>query len=123
MDAARREAGLGSCNLEAALSRALLEPARMPPDRLEAATLIDAALRRMDGRLAVLQMKDRQTSSAEKLRAWGAWITKALAAIATGDATAPGPRPTLQGLDADVVDGLTRIARQIDLVARARRQL
>jgi uncharacterized membrane protein YccC len=131
MDAARRESGLGSNNLEAALSRALLEPARLPPDRLEAATLIDAALRRMDGRLAVLQMRDRVTEPAPLavLRAWRAWISRALSSVAGGGGGSgggggtPEARPSLRGVDIDITDGLSRIARQIELVSRARPQV
>ncbi len=52
---ARRAAGLASNNLEASLSRALLEPRRAGFARFEPALAIDAALRRMAGRLLALQ--------------------------------------------------------------------
>ena len=123
MDAARRESGLASNNLEAALARAMLEPARLPRERLEAAMLIDAALRRMDGRLAVLQMETPKADARGALRAWRAWVADALSAVAAGGGTRPDARPGLDGVDPDIANGLGRIARQIELVAGARARL
>ena len=56
VEQARRAAGVASNNVEASLQRVLLEPARGETDRLEAALTIDAALRRMAGRVSALQV-------------------------------------------------------------------
>jgi uncharacterized membrane protein YccC len=55
----RRAAGLATNNVEAAVARALLEPRHRHDDRLEAAMVIDAALRRVAGRLAAMQFDPR----------------------------------------------------------------
>ena len=49
VEAARRGAGVASNSLEASISRALTEPGSTGRDRLEAALVIDAALRRVAG--------------------------------------------------------------------------
>jgi uncharacterized membrane protein YccC len=56
VDAARRAAGVASNSLEASISRALTEPGATGRDRLEAALVIDAALRRCAGRLSAMQL-------------------------------------------------------------------
>ena len=52
----RRAAGVATNSLEASISRALTEPGAAGRDRLEAALVIDAALRRFAGRLAAMQL-------------------------------------------------------------------
>ena len=119
LDQARRNAGVASNNLEALITRALLEPGNRQRDQLEAAMVIDAALRRFAGRLATLQ-HDQATASRlplPTLRAWRDWVTGSLRALASGGTTLL-PRPT--GAEAEV---LVRIARQIELMAGAMRRL
>ncbi len=60
VDRARRAAGMASNNLEASISRALTEPGTTGRDRLEAALVIDAALRRIAGRLSAMQLDPGQ---------------------------------------------------------------
>ncbi|WP_428483435.1 FUSC family protein [Rhodopila sp.] len=116
--ASRRAAGIASNTLEALITRALLQPGRGKPDRLEAAMVIDAALRRCAGRLTALQLDPALADqSAQALRAWRDWIIDALRGLASGQ-HALKPRPT--GLEADT---LQRIARQIELIAGAMERL
>jgi hypothetical protein len=56
VDAARRAAGLASNSLEASISRALTEPGVAGRDRVEAAPVIAAALRRFAWRLSAMQL-------------------------------------------------------------------
>ena len=121
VEAARRGAGLASNNLETSISRALLEPGQgtglsgAGPDRLEAAMLVDAALRRLAGRLAALQlMADPKAGmSAEEWAAWRGWIGTALANLNEAPRAAP-PRPAGRPVEA-----LARIGRQIELMQGA----
>ncbi len=121
MERARRAAGMASNNVEASLQRLLLEPARGNAARLEAALAIDAALRRIAGRVATLQL-GRVTAEyhrvpAEHRAAWSAWrdwIATATGLLARGETALP-PRP----LPPDGGDALLRIARQIELAAGA----
>jgi uncharacterized membrane protein YccC len=62
VDRARRAAGMASNSLEASISRALTEPGTTGRDRLEAALVIDAALRRVAGRLSAMQLDPGQFS-------------------------------------------------------------
>ena len=113
VEAARRAAGLASNNLEASLSRALLEPRRAGFARFEPALAIDAALRRMAGRLLALQHDPGAAGlGAETLRAWRGWIAASLAAPA-GMALAPPPVAPAEGTAAAA---LRRIARQVALI-------
>jgi uncharacterized membrane protein YccC len=116
---ARRAAGLASNGLEALITRALLEPGRQQHPALEAAMVIDAALRRCAGRLATLQHDPTIAAriSAGTLRAWRDWITRSLRSLASGS-TALSPRP-----DGSSTDALARIARQIELMAGAMERL
>jgi uncharacterized membrane protein YccC len=115
LDQARRAAGVASNALEALITRALLEPGGRQHDQLEAAIVIDAAVRRCAGRLATLQ-HDRTIAAkltADTLRTWRDWVGSSLAALAAGK-TILQPRPS--GTE---VDALARIARQIELMAGA----
>lgn len=116
VDQARRAAGLASNNAEASISRALLEPGTGARDRLEAAMVIDAALRRFAGRLSAMQL-DPTLGAAfapEVWRSWRGWIAGSMQALATGG-TALSPRPA--AADGPRFDALNRIARQIELMA------
>jgi len=112
VEAARREAGLATNNLEAAINRALNEPGGAGQAQLEAVLVIDAALRRLVGRLTAMQLNPG-LAQAGALRAWRDWIGASMRAMADGTAVLP-PRPTLPAGDA-----MARIARQIDLMAGA----
>lgn len=131
-DAARRQAGLASNTLESALSRGMLEPRLVPGRHLNAALTIDAALRRISGRLAVMRVTladadadAPQTVSVETFRLWRDWIAQCAAQVLNQP---PGshlpvalpPRPPLYApADDPMADGLTRIGRQIELIAGA----
>lgn len=114
VDAARRGAGVAANNLEASLSRALQEPRRRQRDWLEAAMVVDATLRRIGGRLTVLQHEawSREALSAEAWRSWRSWIGDTLDAFAAGQPSA-APRP-----EGATLESLSRIARQIELLQR-----
>ena len=123
LPAMRRAAGLATNNVEASLSRALLEPARLDRRKLERAMLIDAALRRFAGRLSVLQLAGAQAGPAtllpaETLRAWREWLSRSAAALAAGPPVRLDARPAI---DASLpgADGLARMARQLELMAAA----
>jgi uncharacterized membrane protein YccC len=132
-DAARRQAGIASNTLESALSRSMLEPRLVAGSHLNAALTIDAALRRIAGRLSVVRILHEGEAaddsvpavSVARLGEWRAWIKTANAIIlATSPHTTVGrplpPRPRLDApADDPVADGLTRIARQIELIAGA----
>jgi hypothetical protein len=132
-DAARRQAGIASNTLESALSRSMLEPRLVAGSHLNAALTIDAALRRIAGRLSVVRILHEGEAaddsvpavSVARLGEWRAWIKTANAIIlATSPHTTAGrplpPRPRLDApADDPVADGLTRIARQIELIAGA----
>ncbi len=107
---ARRAAGLASNNLEAAIGRALQEPRRRHRERVEAAMVVDAALRRLSGRLIALQHE----AQAGERDGWGRWVGDALDAVA---ARQPGPPRPESGSES-----LQRIARQIELVDGALRR-
>ena len=133
-DAARRQAGIASNALEGALSRSLLEPRLVAGSHLNAALTIDAALRRIAGRLSVIRiLREGELAGGAELRVsdadlaeWRAWIKTTNAAIlatpphAHATACPLPPRPRLDApADDPVADGLTRIARQIELIAGA----
>jgi uncharacterized membrane protein YccC len=109
-DAARRAAGMASNNLEAALARALLEPHKSRDPIIERGAIVDAALRRMAGRLSVLAL-DRPPITPETgplWQGWADWLTLRLAAR-------NAPRPPLPpGPGAET---LTRLARQVELIS------
>jgi uncharacterized membrane protein YccC len=111
---ARRGAGVASNSLEALITRALLEPGKQQ-EPLEAAMVIDAALRRCAGRLATLQYDPAAVAGvpAEDLRVWRDWVAGSLSRMAEGKSDIP-PRPS--GAE---TDALARIARQIELMSGA----
>ena len=119
VDLTRRAAGVATNSLEASISRALTEPGAAGRDRLEAALVIDAALRRFAGRLAAMQLDPGLAAalSPEALAAWRGWIGGAMQALAAGT-TALKPRPSTAE-----VDSLLRIARQIELMAGSMERL
>ncbi len=115
LDQARRAAGVTTNTLEALITRALLEPGHKRQDALEAAVVIDAALRRCAGRLAALPHDAALASNtpAEALRTWRDWVGTAMKSLASGKTELP-PRP-----DAMDNPALSRIARQIELMSGA----
>ena len=112
VDRSRRAAGVASNNLETSISRALNEPRRSQRQELQSALVVDAALRRMAGRLSALQLDPHHVDgiSPVALRSWRDWITQALKALSDGTPM-PTPRPGGRAPDA-----LLRIARQIELL-------
>jgi hypothetical protein len=121
VDAARRAAGMASNNLEASLNRALVEPGRGARDRLEAVMVVDAALRRMAGRLSAMQI-DTTLRGSDVLAHWRHWIADVTALL---DQTLPPPLPPPPEQlpkDATLAEALSRIARQLELSAGALRR-
>ena len=116
VEQARRAAGMASNNLEASISRGLQEPRRKGRDRLDAALVADATLRRIAGRLTVLQHDPTERARIDDAtwRRWRNWLGTALSE--SGDA--PPPRPNLPPSDT-----LSRIARQIELLDGALRRV
>jgi uncharacterized membrane protein YccC len=114
-DEARRAAGVATNTLEAAITLALNDPAAGNAASLEAVVLVDAALRRLAGRLSALQLDPgaRAGMAEGALRAWRGWIVGAMERLARGDAMLP-PRP-----DVAASDAVGRIARQIELMGGA----
>ncbi len=101
---ARRTAGRATVELEASLSRALLETSRSPA-RLQAALSADAALRRLAGLVTALHIARALPEE------WRSWAGTALRALAAG--TEPPPAPAEPG------DNLARLARQVALIGGA----
>ena len=112
VDRARRAAGVASNNLETSISRALNEPRRGGRSGLQRAMVVDAALRRMAGRLSMLQLDHHHEDGLPPtvLRAWRDWIGGALRALAAGEPSPPRPS------EAKIPEALIRIARQIELL-------
>jgi uncharacterized membrane protein YccC len=121
-EAERRAAGMATNNLEASISRALQEPRGGRRPEVGTATLVDATLRRIAGRLSALRHDPaaRATLTATEGDAWRDWITASLGGLTDGDGTIP-PRPPLPKEEA-LVDPLGRIARQIELLEGALRR-
>ena len=115
VERARRGAGLASNTLETTISRALLEPRGSATAGLQNAMVVDAALRRMAGRLSMLQLDPHHADGmpAEALRAWRSWIGGTLRGLAAGQSM-PGSRP-----EGRVPDALARIAQQIEMLRGA----
>ncbi|ABI61301.1 FUSC family protein [Granulibacter bethesdensis] len=124
---ARRQAGLTSNNLEASLSRTMLEPRRSSmAARIEPVMLADTALRRIAGRLSVLHLASRDGIDRDQLIIWKDWIAMAFNHIeARLDATrAPAvpvsslpPRPEVEESAEALQEALHRIAGQLELMA------
>ena len=118
VNAARREAGIASNNLEASLSRAFLEPYRQGRAMLESVAVADAALRRMAARVLSLQV-DQSLRGDATLIAWRDWIAAVSAQFERpGTARLPS-RPAQTAPEPVLAEGLAHIARQLELVARA----
>lgn len=101
-DQARRAVGLASNNLEASIARAMQEPRRPAQrDRMQAALVADAALRRIAGRLVAISLGGGRDGPAAR------WVVAALAALVANQP--PPPRPAAGG---GVM--LDRLARQVD---------
>jgi len=114
VDAARREAGMTTNSLEASISRALNEPGSASRTPVEAVLVIDAALRRLAGRLSATHLDPGMMGTVPPaLGAWRDWIVASMRALAAGEASLP-PRPALPAGDA-----VARVARQIELMAGA----
>jgi uncharacterized membrane protein YccC len=133
IDPARRQAGLTSTNLEAAVRRALSEP-HLDRRRMDAALVVVSALRRIAGALAAVpfEAEFRTPEGQERLRAVAEWVDKALESLrksaAKGESVGPSfaARPDcLSGARIDsrsVSPGLRTLSRlvgQIDLMAEA----
>lgn len=116
LDAVRRAAGVASNNLEASLSRALQEPRRSAREGLETAMVVDAALRRLAGRLSAFQHDPASVPGKADLAAWRQWLQLAFRALADGTALPPG-QPAH-----DPNSAVARIARQIELMDGALRR-
>jgi hypothetical protein len=112
---ARRAAGVASNTLEALITRALLDPTRKNPEKLEAAMVVDAALRRCAGRLTTLRFDPATANSLspDTLRVWRDWIGNSLRSLANGQTDLP-PRP-----EGGETESLARLARQIELMSGA----
>ncbi len=114
LEAVRRAAGVASNTLETALNRALQEPRKSARTDAETALAVDAALRRLAGRLLALQHDPAQAAGdPATLAAWRGWLDSAFAAIEAGL-----PLPDVQPPDRDH-PALGRMARQIALIAGA----
>jgi uncharacterized membrane protein YccC len=115
----RRAAGVSSNALEALITRILLEPGKLNQDQLEAAMVVDAALRRCAGRLATVQFDPALTADIprETLKVWRDWIAGSMRRLAAGETDLPS-RPA-----GPETDALGRIARQIELMAGVMQRL
>ncbi len=117
VDPARRMAGMASNNLEASIARALQEPQhdRGAGVQLDVAMVVDAALRRMAGRLSLLALEPnpRGEMTEAAWQRWRGWLQSALDTLQRGR-TEIAVRPPDKATDA-----LGRIARQIDVLRGA----
>lgn len=113
-DEARRAAGLASNNLEASLTRALLE--RVTTERLSDALVVDASLRRIAGRLGLMHHDTelRAVVPKEDLSRWREWVGSSMLSLARGGVCHdPRPRaPAGKGSESFI-----RLAQQIELMA------
>lgn len=115
VDAARRAAGVSTNNLETSITLALNEPGTVDRTRLESVLVIDAALRRIAGRVSAMQLDPAplRAMAAEAQQAWRGWVTAALRTLAEGAGTVPSRPP------APALDPVARVARQIELMEGA----
>lgn len=116
VEAARRAAGMACNNLEATLQRALLEPGRQPT-QLTSALAVDAALRRMAGRVSAMQLDAGGRHDPAPWRDWANWIETVGSDLVESRLALP-PRPKLPAGDPQA-DALARIARQWEISAGA----
>jgi uncharacterized membrane protein YccC len=117
VDPSRRMAGMASNNLEASIARALQEPRHdLGADvQLDVAMVVDAALRRMAGRLSLLALEPnpRGEMTEAAWHRWREWLESALDMLQRGHteiAVRPADEPT---------EALGRIVRQIDVLQGA----
>jgi uncharacterized membrane protein YccC len=108
----RREAGIASNDLETSISRTLAERAPGSREALQAADLVDAALRRCAGRLTAIALDPAMRTALPQpaWRTWRDWIAQSSAALASGD-TRIAPRPGKSN------EAVARIGRQFELIA------
>ena len=124
VDGARRAAGAASNAFEATLQRVLLERglARRSVVALEALLTVDAALRRLAGRLSALALDRGDGTASVAWRAMRGWIIEATDRLEAGRAELP-PRPAgieQAGIEQGGVDGpFARLARPLELAAGA----
>ena len=117
LEAGRRAAGRASNELETALNRAMHEPRRAAYPDLQVTLVVDAALRRLAGRLLALQHDPSQAGGDHALlAAWRDWLSNALKALAAGRALPDGQPPERDH------PALGRMARQVELIGGALRQ-
>jgi uncharacterized membrane protein YccC len=118
VDHFRREAGIASNDLETSITRTLAERAPGSREALQAAFLVDAALRRSAGRMTAITL-DPAMRTALPQPAWGAWrdwIARSTASLAAGGVRLdPRPQPA--------VEAVARIGRQVELIAGALERL
>jgi uncharacterized membrane protein YccC len=122
---ARRRAGIASNNLEAALARALHEPKRSEDARhLDIALVVDAALRRLAGRLAAIELSAgaEATPDPALISAWREWVSGTLEALAQDPKSALAPPPPRPAGEDPLSPALGRLERQIQLIAGAMRR-
>ncbi len=114
IEATRRHAGRQSNNFEASLTRALQEPHTSRHGALDAAMVVDAALRRVAGQISVIQHDAalRTGFSPETQRGWRERIASAMAAIGTA-AASPGRA------DETMPEPVARLLRQVELIGGA----
>lgn len=110
VDDFRRGAGLASNNLEATIARALAEPHGKYEDLLMKASIADAAMRRLAGRLSLLAVERPRISTQDKplWQAWQDWLQTALGQQKIM------PRPALPS--GPGTDDLQRLALQTELM-------
>ena len=115
---ARRECGVAINSLEASIGRALIEPAQRPRAPLQAAMLIDAALRRCAGRATAIMLDPTMRTAMPQpaWRSWRDWIARSSTSLAAG-VTQLEPRPT------PAIEAVSRIGRQFELIAGALERL
>jgi uncharacterized membrane protein YccC len=115
VDVARRAAGVSTNTLEASITLALNQPSAADRTRLESVLVIDAALRRLAGRLSAIQLDPGQlrTMTPSALTEWRTWVIDAMRALAAGTTALPTRPASAAG------DAVTRLARQIELMAGA----
>jgi uncharacterized membrane protein YccC len=115
---ARRECGVAINSLQASISRALIEPAQRPRAPLQAAMLIDAALRRCAGRATAIMLDPTMRTAMPQpaWRSWRDWIARSSISLAAGVAQLE-PRPT------PAIEAVSRIGRQFELIAGALERL
>ncbi len=116
---ARRTAGIATNTLEALINRALLQPGAGHREKLEAAMVIDAALRRFSGRLLALTLDPAQAADLPKqtLRTWRDWMAASMRRLASGRTDLPSR------LADPATDILMHMTRQIELMAGAMQRL